>query len=119
MEQNLTFDQLPNAVTTLIKEVSELKNLLREKREQPIMEAPEKLLSIEEAGQFLNLSVATLYSKVSKGSIPVMKRGKRLYFSSIELLEYLKQGRRKSNAEIEQEVKAYLLNNKKGLNNGK
>ena len=101
------------------KEVSELKNLLTGKREQSKTEAPEKLLSIQEAGQFLNLSVPTLYSKVSKGSIPVMKRGKRLYFSSIELLEYLKQGRRKSNAEIEQEAKAYLLNNNKGLKNGK
>ena len=119
MQQNLTFDQLPNAVTTLIKEVSELKNLLTEKREQSKKEAPEKFLSIQEAGQFLNLSVPTLYSKVSKGSIPVMKRGKRLYFSSIELLEYLKQGRRKSNAEIEQEAEAFLSNNKKGLKNGK
>ena len=48
-----------------------------------------------------------------------MKRSKRLYFSRTELLNYLKDGRKKSNAEIEQEAKAYLLNNKKGLNNGK
>ena len=48
-----------------------------------------------------------------------MKRSKRLYFSSTELMEYLKEGRKKSNAEIEQEAEAYLSNNKKGLNNGK
>lgn len=87
--------------------------------QQTTADQPEKFLTIQEAGEFLNLSVPTLYGKVSKGSIPVMKRGKRLYFSSIELLEYLKQGRRKSNAEIEQEAEAFLSNNKKGLKNGK
>lgn len=80
---------------------------------------PEQLLTIQEAAEFLSLTVPTMYSKVSKGELPVMKRSKRLYFSRTELLDYLKDGRKKSNAEIEQEAKAYLLNNKKGLNNGK
>lgn len=119
MTENLTFDQLPKAVTMLTKEVSELKRLLIEKQEQPTTEQPEQLLTVQEAAQFLNLTVPTIYSKVSKGELPVMKRSKRLYFSSTELMEYLKEGRKKSNAEIEQEAKAYLLNNKKGLNNGK
>ena len=116
--ETLTFDQLPNAVTMLTREVSELKRLLIEKQEQPTT-PPEQLLTIQEAAEFLSLAVPTMYSKVSKGELPVMKRSKRLYFSRTELLEYLKDGRKKSNAEIEQEAKAYLLNNKKGLNNGK
>lgn len=78
-------------------------------------EQPEQLLTIQEAAQFLNLTVPTIYSKVSKGELPVMKRSKRLYFSSTELMEYIKEGRKKSNAEIEQEAKAYLSNNKKAL----
>ncbi len=119
MEQHLTFDKLTEAVTMLTKEVGELKRLLIEKQEQTPTDQPEQLLTIQEAAEFLRLSVPTLYSKVSKGELPVMKRGKRLYFSRAELLEYVKAGRKKSNAEIEQEAKAYLLNNKKGLNNGK
>lgn len=81
----------------------------------PATEQPEQLLTIQEAAQFLNLTVPTMYSKVSKGELPVMKRSKRLYFSRTELLEYLKSGRKKSNAEIEQEAEAYLSNNRKGL----
>jgi len=119
MEQHLTFDKLTEAVTMLTKEVGELKRLLIEKQEQTPTDQPEQLLTIQEAAEFLRLSVPTLYSKVSKGELPVMKRGKRLYFSRTELLEYVKAGRKKSNAEIEQEAKAYLLNKKKGLNNGK
>jgi excisionase family DNA binding protein len=83
------------------------------------IELPEQLFTISEASDFLHLSRATIYSKVSKGELPVMKRSKRLYFSRTELLEYLKYGRKKSKAEIEQEAEAYLLNHKKGLNHGK
>ena len=119
MEQVLTFDKLPEAVTMLTKEVSELKRLFIERQEQAPTEQPEQLLTIQEAAEFLSLTVPTLYSKCSKNELPYMKRSKRLYFSRTELMEYIKKGRKKSNAEIEQEAKAYLLNNKKGLNNGK
>lgn len=114
MEQVLTFEKLPEAVTMLTKEVSELKRLLIERQEQPTTDHPEQLLTIQEAAKFLSLTVPTMYSKVSKGELPVMKRGKRLYFSRTELLEYLKAGRRKTNAEIEQEAKNYLLKRKGG-----
>jgi excisionase family DNA binding protein len=116
---NLTFESLPEAVTMLTKEVSDLKRLLLDKQEQTPIKEPEQLLTIQQASEFLSLSVPTIYSKVSKDELPYMKRSKRLYFSSTELLEYLKQGRKKSTAEIEQEAEAYLSNNKKGLNNGK
>lgn len=106
----------------LINSISErvTANILKAVRnEQPPTDQPEQLLTIQEAAEFLSLTVPTMYSKVSKREIPCMKRSKRLYFSRTELLEYLKDGRKKSNAEIEQEAEAYLLNNKKGLNNGK
>lgn len=100
---------------------SSVRKVLKETPSQTVepTDQPEKFLTIHEAAEFLSLTVPTMYSKVSKGELPVMKRGKRLYFSSIELLEYLKQGRKKSNAEIEQEAEAFLSNNKKGLKNGK
>ena len=89
----------------LISSISErvTANILKAVRnEQPTTDQPEQLLTIQEAAEFLSLTVPTMYSKVSKGELPVMKRGKRLYFSRAELLEYLKAGRKKSNAEIEQ-----------------
>tara|TARA_R110001592_G_scaffold210945_3_gene462639 strand:- start:139 stop:486 length:348 start_codon:yes stop_codon:yes gene_type:complete len=108
--ENLTFDQLPKAVTMLTNEVSELKRLLLEKREKQLTEQSETFLNIQEAAKFLNLTVPTMYSKVSKREISFCKRGKRLYFSSIELMDYIKEGRKKSNAEIEAEAENYLKN---------
>jgi len=119
MEQHLTFDKLPEAVTMLTKEVSELKRLFIERQETPT-EQPEQLLTIDEVSELLHLTKPTIYSKVSKNELPgVCKQGKRLYFDRQTIIDWIKQGRKKSNAEIEQEAKAYLLNNKKGLNNGK
>lgn len=115
--ENLTFDQLPTAVTFLTKEVNELKRLLIEKQEQPPTEQTEQLLTVQQAAEFLSLSVPTIYSKVSRAELPVMKMkgGKRLYFSSTELMDYLKEGRRKTNEELENEAETYLSDNKKGL----
>ena len=75
----------------------------------------EHLLTVQEAAQFLKLTVPTIYSKVSKGELPVMKRSKRLYFSSTELMDYLRKGRKKTNAEIQKEAGVYLSNKKGGL----
>jgi excisionase family DNA binding protein len=116
MEKNLTHDTLPQGVTTLLKELREFKNLFIQEQKDTPNEHPEKPLNVQEAAQFLNLTVATIYSKVSKGELPVMKRSKRLYFSSAELLAYIKDGRKKSNAEIEQESEAYLTKLKRNRN---
>ncbi len=68
----------------------------------------EDLLTVQGASSFLSLTVPTIYSKVSKGELPFMKRSKRLYFSRTELIEYLRGGRRKTNEEISQEADQYL-----------
>lgn len=108
MTQELTFNDLPEVVATLVSEISELieavKSLQKEKTSQEV----DKLLSIQEAGELLSLTVPTMYNKVSKNEVPYMKRGKRLYFSKTDLMAYLKSGKNKLDAEIEQEVNNYL-----------
>ena len=94
------------------KEATQNKGLLKVKTANEWLE---QFLNIQEAAQFLNLTVPTMCSKVSNRELPCMKRGKRLYFSSTELMEYIKEGRKKSYSEIEQEAETYLSNNKKGL----
>lgn len=108
-----------NPFEVLEARLSNIETLLLDLKHQPkavqaSTQSSEKPLSISEAADFLNLSVPTLYSKVSRGELPVMKRGKRLYFSLPELVDYLKAGRKKSNAEIEAEADQYLVKSKKG-----
>jgi excisionase family DNA binding protein len=82
---------------------------------KPQASQPEaEVLTVPEAAKFLRLSVQTVYTLISKGTLPVMKRSKRCYFSKSDLLEYLKQGRKNTLAEIESSAVQYLVKKKKG-----
>lgn len=105
-----TFEELLEAIPSIQNDLREIKNLLNCK---PDFDVPDQLLNIEEAGSLLNLSVATLYTKVQKAEIPNCKRGGRLYFSKHDLVEWVKAGRRKTHSEIE-ELADKILKEKKG-----
>lgn len=80
--------------------LSNIETLLLDLKHQPQQveptAIPDQLLTIQQAAELLHLSVPTLYSKVSKRELPCMKRGKRLYFSQNELVEYVKHGGKKA-----------------------
>ncbi len=109
---------MTNPFEVIEARLSNIETLLVSLKEHPqqgaTTEQPEKLLTIQQAADFLSLSVPTMYTKVSRGELPVMKRSKRLYFSRTELIEYLKDGRKSTNAEIETGADKYLINKKIG-----
>ncbi|MGI4727590.1 MAG: helix-turn-helix domain-containing protein [Janthinobacterium lividum] len=72
----------------------------------------DELLTIDQASDLLNLAKPTIYSLSASSKIPVIKKGKRLYFSRKELLDWLKSGRRKTIDEIENEAADYIISNK-------
>ena len=104
----ITFEQLPQAVTLLQETVDDIKRLLLHQVPQKQSEI-ETLLTVPETAQFLSLSVPTIYALISKGSLPSMKRSKRVYFSKPDLIKYLKEGKKKTTFEIEAEVDSYLV----------
>lgn len=61
-------------------------------------------------------SKPTVYGWVNVGTIPVHKGGKKLRFLKSEIDSWLRQGRKKTNAEIATEANNYQK--KKGGNNG-
>lgn len=93
-----TFDQIPKLMGKLLDKMDHIESLLKSIR--PGQKAEDQLFSIGEAAQFLNLSVATLYSKVSRNEIPVFKKGKRLYFSKSELTAWIETGKMLTNEEL-------------------
>ena len=101
MEQ-YSFDQLPRAVSELHQKLDNLQDLLMESR-QPLPEAAE-LMTISQAAELLNLSVQTLYGKVCHREIPVSKKGKRLYFYKSELEDWIKSGKKKTMAELREQI---------------
>ncbi len=59
-----------------------------------------RFLSAEEAAEFLNLKLSTIYSKTSKNEIPYYRTGKKLMFDPKELEEWIRARRVKSSNEI-------------------
>lgn len=109
----ITFETLPEAVTNLQETVKNIERLLLVKSKENEPQA-EELLTVQGAAKFLSLSVPTIYGLIHKGEIPVMKRSKRCYFSKTELINYLKQGRKKTVLEIAIETDEFLAKKKGG-----
>jgi excisionase family DNA binding protein len=108
----ITFENLPKAVSQLFDKLENIEQLLAAERGTAKQDT-EDLLTIQQAAEFLHLSVPTLYSHVSKSVIPHSKRGKRLYFSKRELTAWIQAGRKKTAAEITAEVETGLNSKKK------
>lgn len=115
--EGLTLETLPKAFTHLTNEVSEIKRLLFEKSKE----------SLTETDRWFNLNELciyhpdkptkpTVYGWVNAGNIPVHKGGKKLRFLKSEIDNWLKQGRKKTLAELSSEAENYIK--KKGGNNG-
>ena len=108
----ITFDQLPRAVCQLQDKLDNIERLLLSRSEVPQPEA-DKLFTIKEAAEFLHLTVPTVYLLVQRAEIPVCKRGKRLYFSKIEITGWIMAGRKKTVSETDEKIDNYLTKSKR------
>lgn len=93
-----------NPFESLEARLEKIENLLQDLNKPKSNEVQNKptdeLLTVHQTAELLSLSVPTIYTLISKGEIPVMKRSKRCYFSKTEILEYLKAGRKSTNSEV-------------------
>ncbi len=112
--KNITFEQLPQAVGELFGKLENIEKILLADKTTSGPDTND-LMTIQEAGVFLHLSVPTLYGYVSKNTIPFSKRpgSKRLWFSKQELTEWIKTGRKQTLSEIRADVEQTLTNNNK------
>jgi len=69
----------------------------------------DELLTIESAADLLSVTVPTVYGYVHQRAIPCMKRRGRLYFSKVELLAWIRSGRRSTTDEIKANALANLV----------
>jgi excisionase family DNA binding protein len=112
--QAVTITQItPPELQTLIE--NSVKKIFENFTVLPAKPEADELLTVHQAAEFLSLSTPTLYSLISKGQVPVMKRSKRCYFLKQDLINYLKEGRKKSPAEIAAEATQYINQKKRGL----
>lgn len=103
---------MTNPFEILEARLSNIENLLldlKHNSKEPISQREvEELLTVKQAAELLKLSVPTIYGYVQRAEIPVSKRGKRLYFSKQELLDWVKEGRKRTLSEIDHEANSRI-----------
>lgn len=109
MSNTITFDQLPTEVAKQGLLLIQIQNLLQELLSLP-KDSQDEFLDVEETAKFLGLSKNTLYVKVSRREVPSIRRGKRLYFSKSDLIDYLNEGKRKTKDQLKDISNNYLKN---------
>ena len=91
---NITFEQLPQAVSLLIERVGQLTSKVEEalgKNDNP-QSRKHKLLTLDEVAVLLNKSASTIYTMTSEKRIPYHKQGNKLYFFEDEIIGWIEQG---------------------------
>lgn len=93
INESITFDKLPQAVSYLTEQVIELKQMVSAL--QPTSSANNHILvEIDEAAIIIMKSKPTIYRLVNQGILPSYKKGKKLYFYKDELLAWIENGRK-------------------------
>jgi excisionase family DNA binding protein len=69
-------------------------------QQQPIHSKTGRIGGIELAEEITRLKRPTIYNLVSTRQIPFSKQGKKLYFYESDLLRWLEDGKRKTQAEL-------------------
>jgi excisionase family DNA binding protein len=111
---------MTNPFDVIDARLSNIENMLLEISHEPRLAGNGKsddILTVPQTAEFLSLAVPTIYSLISRGDLPAMRRNGRVYFSRADLIGYLKAGRVKTNYEIRAEAAAYS-ENKKGRKHG-
>lgn len=108
----LTFDQLPEAISLIHNKLDTLEQLLLNQNKIEI----DTWFNIDQLCQYHPSKPAkqTVYAWVRQRKIPYHKNGKKLAFLKSEIDTWLKQGRRKTASEIDAEADSYLKKLKKG-----
>lgn len=80
--------------TLTIKEFIELNNGLKKKNNsQENTALNQDIIYLKDAARLLGYTSKTMYSKISRGQLPVVSSGRPLTFSKKQLIDWMNQGR--------------------------
>ena len=109
-----TLEEMPKALNFLIKKVDNLQEtVITLRHKQQASESP-RWMNIDELCAYhpSHPKKQTVYERVSKKTIPYHKMTKGLMFLQSEIDEWLKRGAQKSEEDLLQEAKAFVLSKK-------
>jgi len=115
-DENLTFEQLPQAVATLITEVKEVKSLLQNSH-QVSVEPADRWFNLEELCEYLPDRPAkqTVYGWIGQHLIPYHTKGTKLQFLKSEIDQWLLADQHQTLVQVRAQARRDFENKKGGL----
>lgn len=89
---NITFEQLPQAVSMLIEKVGQLADKVEKVLGNTGQKQERRLLTLDDVATLLDKSSSTIYAMTSDKRIPYHKRSNKLYFFENEIIAWIEQG---------------------------
>ncbi|MGN5953720.1 helix-turn-helix domain-containing protein [Sphingobacterium lactis] len=106
--ETISFNDLPKEVAKqgeMLKEIRALLINIPTLINPPIEE--DTIFTVKEASSYLGYTVKSIYVKASARQLPHHKKMGRLFFSKLELDEFIKKGKRKTLEEIQEEANQF------------
>ncbi|MDB8931847.1 MULTISPECIES: helix-turn-helix domain-containing protein [Bacteroidales] len=109
-EKNITFEDLPKAMSWLMDKLNELDSKIDGLNNQNQSVPTEQWMNLKELCDYIPSHPAeqTVYGWTSCHLIPFHKRGKRIMFLKSEIDEWLHAGKIKSDKNLEDEVAQFI-----------
>lgn len=98
----LTFNELPNAVTTISNKLGELEELIKGSLKPSVSTQKETYYTLPEAAEYCRMAEPTFRTYLNKREVTGCKLGKSWLFTQNDLDTFLNRYRVKSKSEIEQ-----------------
>ncbi|MBV5284067.1 MAG: helix-turn-helix domain-containing protein [Paludibacter sp.] len=108
-KNEITFERMPEAIATILSEVSKIRDLVEKDRKPTEKRKP---MDIDEVCALVKKAKPTIYALARKGHIPCSKTHGKLYFFEDQLISWIDAGKRKTTAELKAEIEAETKTNK-------
>lgn len=93
VNEQITFDKLPQAVGYLTEQMEQIRQMMAALQPQTSSDK-HRLIEIDESCKITRKTKPTIYTLACKGLIPAYKRGEKLYIYEDELLQWIESGRK-------------------------
>jgi excisionase family DNA binding protein len=110
--EHTTFETLPKAMDELRLGQSRLTELISQLLSYQAPKDKEEFITLKQVCELTGYAAPTIYGLIGKDAIPHFKRGQKLFFERETILKWIKEGKRKTKAEIEAMADAKLAGKK-------
>lgn len=113
-EITVTHDNMPMVLGMIMQKLDRLEQKLNLSQDRP-QEVVDEWMNLEQLCEYLPSHPAeqTVYGWTSTRTIPYHKNGKHIVFSKVEIDEWIRQSKRKSESDLEAEAMAFINSSKK------